>query len=234
LVYEVQTSSREAFLMSKRVAVVLSGCGVNDGSEVQEAVLTLLALDLAGVQYQCAAPDKAQADVINHLTGEPMDEQRNVLVESARIARGNIVPLAEIKADDYDAVFLPGGFGAAKNLSTYAIQGVNATVDQELTRVLREFHRAGKPVGAVCIAPMALASVFADTDPRVSLTIGTDKGTADDLKTLGGMHRDCSVSEFIVDEKNKVVTSPAYMLGKAPAEVFEGIRKAVDAVLKLA
>lgn len=220
--------------MSKRVAVVLSGCGVNDGSEIHEAVLMLLALDQAGAEYQCTAPEKPQADVINHATGKPVKESRNVLVESARIARGKIIPLSQVSASDYDAIMMPGGYGAAKNLCTYAAEGSKSKVDPDLARILREFHQAGKPIGAVCIAPVTLASIFADADPRVSLTIGNDEGTAADIGKLGGLHKDCAVTEFVVDEKNKIVTSPAYMLGKGPAEVFEGVRKTVDAVLKLA
>lgn len=219
--------------MARRVAVVLSGCGVNDGTEIQEAVLALLALDQLGASYQCCAPDKLQVDVIDHLTGKPVAEERNVLTESARIARGKIVPLSQIKASDFDTIFLPGGFGAAKNLCSYAADGSSAIVDEDLRRILREFHDAGKPIGAVCIAPVVLAAVFSDADPKVKITIGTDKNTASDIEALGGNHETCPVTEFIVDEKNKIVTSPAYMLGKGPVEIFEGIRKTIGALMKM-
>jgi len=219
--------------MAKRVAVLLSGCGVYDGSEIHEATFTLLALDQAGAEYQCCAPDKSQSEVINHVKGEPANEQRNVLVESARIARGKIVPVTEIKAADFDAIILPGGFGAAKNLCTYAKDGSSMTVDPQVATVLQDFHKAGKAIAAVCIAPVVLASVFGKSDPKVTLTIGTDAGTAGDIETMGATHHDCPVTEFVIDEKNKVITSPAYMLGKGPAEVYEGVKKTVDALLRM-
>lgn len=220
--------------MSKRVAVLLSGCGVYDGSEIHEAAFTLLALDQAGVRYECCAPDKAQADVVNHLTGEGVAESRNVLEEAARIARGKIVSASDVRAADYDGVMLPGGFGAAKNLCDYAASGAAATPDPEVRRLLREFHSAGKPIAAVCIAPVVLACALCDDDRRVELTIGNDAGTAKDLESLGANHQECPVTEFVVDRENKIVTSPAYMYGDArPSEVFEGVKKTVDALLAL-
>lgn len=220
--------------MSKRVAVVLSGCGVYDGSEIHEAVFTLLALDLAGAEYQCCAPDKPQMHVINHLAGAPTDEQRNVLVESARIARGNIVPITEIKPADYDAIVLPGGFGAAKNLSTYAVDGPDASVDADIAAVLNDFRDAGKPIGAWCIAPVVLAKVFGQQLPGLNLTIGNDAATADHLRGFGAHHTDSPVIEAVTDDPNRIVTCPAYMLEATPAQVYEGIRNAVNEVLRLA
>jgi len=221
-------------VMAKRVAVILSGCGVYDGSEIQEASFTLLALSQAGVQVQCCAPDKAQAEVINHFTGQPAaDESRNVLHESARIARGKIVPLSEIQAEDFDAVMMPGGFGAAKNLCSYAKDGRAMRVDPEVRRVLQDFHKAGKPIAAVCISPVALAAIFADANPKATLTIGNDAGTAADIEALGAQHCECAVTETIIDRDNKIITSPAYMYDATPAQVFEGIRKSVEDLLSL-
>lgn len=218
--------------MSPRIAVILSGCGVYDGAEIQEAVFTLLALDEAGAKYQCCAPDIAQRDVINHLTGEPTGETRNVLQEAARIARGNIVPLSEIKAEDYAGVMLPGGFGAAKNLCDYAHAGAGARVDATLQQLLRDFHDAGKPIAAVCISPVILASAFSGVlTPQ--LTIGNDPVTAGHIESWGARHADCPVTEFIVDTKNKIVTSPAYMLEATPAKVYDGIKKTVNALLSM-
>lgn len=220
--------------MSKRVAVILSGCGVFDGSEIQEAVFTLLSLDQAGAKVQCAAPDNPQAEVINHLTHKPAHEQRNVLAEAARIARGKIVPLSEISADDFDAVILPGGFGAAKNLCTYAKDGTASHVDADLIRVLRDFHDAGKPIGAWCIAPVILAQVFGKNKPAATLTIGNDQDTAGHLKHWGAHHQECPVTEFVTDEQNRLVTVPAYMYNATPAQVFDGIQKGTRAVLEMA
>ncbi|MFZ5475133.1 MAG: isoprenoid biosynthesis glyoxalase ElbB [Myxococcota bacterium] len=217
--------------MGKRVAVVLSGCGYLDGAEVHEAVISLLALDRAGATYQCAAPDKAQMHVVDHLTGEPTGESRNVLHEAARIARGKVVPLAQVRAADFDAVFLPGGYGAAKNLSTVAIDGPNAKVDPDLARVLKEFRAAGKPIGAVCISPAVLVAALREGE----VTIGQDPGTAAAIKQMGGTHCECPVEALHVDRDRKIVTAPAYMYGNARiSAVAEGIEKAVRATLELA
>ena len=213
-----------------RVAVVLSGSGYLDGAEIQEAVLTLLAFDRAGAVVQCAAPDKLQHHVVDHVTGAPTGESRNVLREAARIARGRIVPLSAIRAADFDAVFLPGGFGAAKNLSTVAFKGPDATVDPDLSRVLRAFRAAGKPIGAVCIAPAVLVAALREGE----VTIGEDPGTAAAIEAMGGAHVARPVTEHHVDEVRRIVTAPAYMYGGARiADVAAGIEKAVAATLAL-
>ncbi len=218
-------------MSQKRVAVVLSGCGYLDGAEIHEAVLTLLALDRAGAAVQCAAPDKPQHHVVDHLTGTPTDESRNVLHEAARLARGRIVPLSTIRAEDFDAVFLPGGFGAAKNLSTVAFDGPAATVDPDLVRVLRAFRAAGKPIGAVCIAPAVVVAALREG----AVTIGDDAGTAAAIEAMGGAHVACPVTELHVDRERRIVTAPAYMYGEARiADVAAGIEKAVAATLELA
>jgi len=220
--------------MAKRVAVLLSGCGVFDGSEIHEAVLTLLALDSHGAEVVCCAPNIEQRDVINHATGEVMPEKRNVLVEAARIARGKIEDLSKITPAVVDALIMPGGFGAAKNLCSYAVDGVRAKVHPEVARVIYDFVKERKPIGAICIAPVIIAAAFRDTKEIIpTLTIGNDPKTILDISTMGADHIECSARDIIVDRKNKIVTTPAYMLAKGPAELYVGIEKLVKEVLEL-
>ncbi len=218
--------------MSKKIAVVLSGCGVYDGAEIHESVLTLLALDRRGVDTLICAPDIDQMHVINHLSGEVAEgERRNVLVESARIARGDITDIANLRAEAVDGVILPGGFGAAKNLCDFAIKGAQCEVHPEVARLLREVHDAGKPVAAVCIAPALLAKVFGDQAPE--LTIGNDAQTASALETLGAKHVECPAREFVVDRERKLISSPAYMTAGGIAELAEGIDHTVEALIDM-
>lgn len=217
--------------MSKKVGVMLSGCGVFDGSEIHEAVLTLLALDKAGAEIVCMAPDMDQVHVINHLTQEQVKEKRNVLVESARIARGKIKNLKDVKASDLDALIMPGGMGAAKNLSTFAIQGTDAQVNPEVKRLLNEMVYAGKPVGAICIAPATLTKALSDKKPQV--TIGNDLNTAQAIEKMGGGHKNCTVDMIHVDENNNIVTTPAYMLGPGIKDIAVGIEKLVNKVVSM-
>lgn len=215
-----------------KVGVLLSGCGVFDGTEIHEAVLTLLALDRAGAEIVCMAPNVEQAHVINHLTQEVTAETRNVLVESARIARGEIKDLKDVQAGDLDALIMPGGFGAAKNLSDFAFKGPQATVHPEVKRLLTDLAAAGKPIGAICIAPATLTKALADRKPEV--TIGTDAGTASAIEAMGGRHKSCSVDMIHLDAGNKLVSTPAYMLGPGIKDVAQGIEKLVARVVELA
>lgn len=214
----------------KKVGVVLSGCGVYDGAEITESVLTLLALSRGGAQAICFAPDKVQSDVINHLTGEVMADSRNVLIEAARIARGDIHPLNMAKAEALDALIVPGGFGAAKNLSNFAAQGSQCEVDDDLKALAQQMHQQGKPLGFICIAPALLSKIF---DFPLRLTIGTDIDTAEVIEEMGGEHVPCPVEDIVVDEDNKIVTTPAYMLAQTIAEAAAGIDKLVARVLVL-
>lgn len=214
----------------KKIGVVLSGCGVYDGTEIHEAVIALLAIARNGAQAVCFAPDKNQSDVINHLTGEAMAESRNVLIEAARIARGDVQPLALAQAAELDALIVPGGFGAAKNLSSFAAQGAECQVDNDLQALAREMHQTGKPLGFICIAPAMLPKIFAIP---LRLTIGTDIDTAEVLEEMGAEHVPCPVDDIVVDEENKVVTTPAYMLAENIAEAAAGIEKLVTRVLVL-
>lgn len=218
----------------KKIAVCLSGCGFLDGAEVQESVLTLLAIDQAGAQAVCCAPDTAQAGVIDHVKKQPAKENRNVLVESARIARGEIKNIQDVKAADVDALIFPGGFGAAKNLCTFATEGANCTVNRDVERLTGEMLAAKKPIGAICIAPALLARIVGRKDLHPKLTIGTDAQTAKAINQMGARHCDCVVTEMVTDERHKIVSTPAYMLGRGPAEVFEGIRQLVGEVLRMA
>jgi len=214
-----------------RVAVVLAGCGFYDGAEINEAVLTLLCLEQQGASYQCFAPDMPQMHVINHLTGEPEPgESRNVLVEAARIARGNIRDLKTIAVDEFDALLVPGGFGAAKNLSDFAVAGAGMTVQPDFLQAARAFHAAGKPIGLICIAPVMAAAICGD---GVRCTIGNDADTAAAINSMGGEHVQCPVSEARVDKQRKLVTTPAYMLAGKVSEAYSGISACVKEVLAL-
>jgi len=218
----------------KKIAVCLSGCGVFDGAEIHEAVCTLLALDQAGAKAVCCAPDVVQPEVINHARRAPSGEKRNVLAESARIARGEIKEVRDVKAADIDGLIFPGGLGAAKNLSTFAADGADCKVNPDVERLVGDMLAAKKPIGAICIAPAMLARSIGKKDLHPKMTIGTDSGVAKAMTTMGVRHCDCKVTEMICDETHKIVTTPAYMLAKGPAEVYEGVRKLVNEVLRLA
>lgn len=215
----------------KKIGVVLSGCGVRDGSEIHEAVFTLLAIDRQGAEAVCMAPN-ADFPVTDHLAMQESGEKRNALVESARIARGNIRDIAEVKAGELDAIIFPGGFGAAKNLCDFAMKGAAAAVHPQVSRLLKEMAAAGKPIGAICIAPVLIAAVLGK-ESAPTLTIGNDAGTASEIEKTGAKHQDCPVTEFVVDAKNKLVSTPAYMLANRISEAYEGIDKCVREVVKL-
>ncbi|NDY72054.1 isoprenoid biosynthesis protein ElbB [Desulfobacter hydrogenophilus] len=217
--------------MGKKIGVLLAGCGVYDGSEIQEAVLTMLYLDQAHADIICMAPNMEQYHVIDHLSGTETAEKRNVLVESARIARGEIKDLKDVQASDMDAIIIPGGFGAAKNLSDFAINNVQAKVHPEVQRIITDMINSKKPVGALCIAPATLTKIIADKQPEV--TIGNDIGTADAIKKMGGKHVTCAVDQTHIDKDNKIVTTPAYMLGPNIKDVAVGIEKLVAEVLAM-
>ncbi|MDA3902019.1 MAG: isoprenoid biosynthesis glyoxalase ElbB [Desulfuromusa sp.] len=214
-----------------KVGVILSGCGVYDGSEINETVIALLALNRAGAEVIIMAPNMEQA-VVNHLTGDAVaGASRNVLEESARIARGEISDIATVSAADMDALFIPGGFGAAKNLCDFAFKGPDCEVHPEVARLIRDIVAAKKPLAAVCIAPALVARVLGidKLDPRV--TIGTDKDTAGAVSSMGATHVSCPVNEFVVDKENKIITSPAYMLAGSISEAAEGIEKTVKELM---
>ncbi len=211
------------------IAVVLSGCGVFDGAEIHESVLTLLALDRQGAAYQCFAPDVDQAHVINHVSGDEMAETRNVLTESARIARGEIKDLGEFDAGAVDAIIFPGGFGAAKNLCTFAFDGPDCQVNDDVLRAVRAMVDANKPIGALCIAPALMAKVLEGAE----VTIGQDAGTARAIESMGGRHKTAKHGEVVVDSALKLVTSPCYMLDSSISQIADGAENTVKAILDL-
>lgn len=214
-----------------KIGVVLSGCGVMDGSEIHESVLTLLALAKAGAEAVCMAPNVDQMHVVNHLTGEETKEKRNVLVESARIARGKIRDMKDVKASEIDALIFPGGYGAAKNLCTFATDGANCKVQPDVARLVKDIYQAKKPIGAICIAPALIAKIFEGAG--LQLTIGKDQGTAQALEKMGQRHQTCEVFDIWIDSQHKVVTTPAYMLAQNVAQAWDGIEKLVKEVLNL-
>ncbi|MBT1450257.1 isoprenoid biosynthesis glyoxalase ElbB [Glaciecola sp. XM2] len=214
----------------KKVAVVLSGCGVFDGAEIQESVLSLLHIAKAGASYQCFAPDVAQMHTLNHITGEEMGEPRNVLIEASRISRGDIKPVDELDAASFDALIVPGGFGAAKNLSDFAVNGANCNIEKSTFEALQSFAKAKKPAGYICIAPAMIPLIYGES---AKATIGTDPDTAAAINTMGGQHVECAVRDIVIDEANKLVSTPAYMLAESILQADEGIKKLVDEVLNM-
>ncbi len=216
-----------------KVGVILSGCGVYDGTEIHESVLTLYFLEKLGATVIMMAPNVEQAHVVNHLSGEvSQGERRNVLVEAARIARGNIKDVKDIHAADIDALIFPGGYGAAKNLCTFAFDGANCKVNEDVARLTKDIYSIGKPIGAICIAPAMMAKIFGEAIP-IELTIGTDRDTADAINTMGGRHVSCTADNIVIDKKNKVVSTPAYMVAGSITEAAEGIEKLVKTVLEM-
>ncbi|NPA35960.1 MAG: isoprenoid biosynthesis glyoxalase ElbB [Chlorobi bacterium] len=213
----------------KNIAVVLSGCGVYDGAEIHESVFTMLAIARNGGSYQVFAPDIEQYHVVNHLTGQPVDEKRNVLVEAARIARGDIKPLSEYNPDDFDAIMFPGGFGVAKNFSTFAFDGPDCSVNPEVEKVILDTNKAGKPIGALCISPVVVAKVLEGAE----VTIGNDKDTIDALEKMGAKHRFTTHGEVVIDNKYKVATTPCYMLDATIDQIATGAENVVKAVMEM-
>ena len=214
---------------TKRFAVILSGCGVYDGSEIHEATMALWAITKHGCDYEIFAPDKEQHHVVNHLNGEEMNERRNVLVESARIARGKVTALDRFSAGDFDALLLPGGFGAAKNLSTFAFEGADCSVDAEVERAIREMVAREKPIGCLCISPVIIARILGD----VELTIGQDPETAEAIGLMGGRHVRTGHGEVVIDKRYRIVTSPCYMLDANIVQIADGAENTVKAMLEL-
>jgi len=212
-----------------KAAVVLAGCGVKDGAEIHEAVMTLYAIERNGGSYQVFAPNVMQHHVINHITGEVMKESRNVLTEAARIARGKIRALTEYRAADFDALIFPGGFGVAKNLCTYAFDGPECHVDRVVEEAIRSAHKAGKPIGALCISPVLITRVLGD----VTVTTGNDSATAADIKAMGGKHVNRRHGEVALDRKNLIVTAPCYMLESTISEIATDADQVVREIKEL-
>ena len=212
----------------KKFAVILAGCGHKDGAEINEAVTLLLAIDQHRCEYQCFAPNRMQSDVIDHVAGKPMKEDRNIMVEAARIARGNILPIEQFKAEDYDALFFPGGFGAAKNLCDFAFKGAAMEVKTDVVRAILEMHEAKKPIGAQCIAPVMLARLI----PGVCVTLGAE-GTdaAECVREWGAEHVQTENGDVCADNEELVFTTPAFMLDATLKDIYDGAYNLVEAVI---
>ena len=217
------------FNRMKKIAVILSGCGVFDGAEIHEATLTLLAIAKHNAEYTCFAPDIKQHHVINHLNGEELAETRNVLIESARIARGEISPLSELEVNQFDAIVFPGGFGVAKNLSDFAFKGAACQVTPEVEKAIVTFHTAKKPIGALCISP----AIIAKTIQNATITVGNDSNTIKAVEEMGGVHETASHGEVIVDQINKIVTTPCYMLNANIVQIERGANNLIEKLLSL-
>ncbi|MDG2789044.1 isoprenoid biosynthesis glyoxalase ElbB [Vibrio parahaemolyticus] len=215
----------------KKVAVILSGSGVYDGSEIHEAVLALYAIEKAGATWHCFAPNIDQLHVINHLTGDEMDETRNVLIESARIARGNIGDVTKLNVDEYDALLLPGGFGAAKNLTDFAVSGAECSINTHVAQACRAFANAKKPAGYLCISPVIIPMIY---EQGVKGTVGNDEAVSIAFNQMGGEHTTCPVEDIVFDEKHLVLSTPAYMLAENISQAASGIEKLVSKLIKIA
>ena len=213
----------------KKVAVILAGCGTMDGSEINETVTLLLALDQHNIKYQAFAPDSYQAEVCNHATGQRMMERRNMMVEAARIVRGNILPLSKFNADDFDALLFPGGSGAAKNIFTYAYDGINFKVNKEVEKAILDIHAQGKPIGAMCIAPLMVAKVLGN----VNITMGSGEcRQAKELALIGCMHTETTHGGVAIDKENKVFSTPCFMLDASLKDVYQGAWNLVEEMVK--
>ena len=213
----------------KKFAVILAGSGVFDGAEIHEATLTLLAIKKLDADYEIFAPDILQHHVINHLTGKEMPEKRNVLVESARIARGNIKPLNQLRADAFDAILLPGGFGVAKNLCSWAFEGDNCKINPDVEKALKEMHKAGKPIGAMCIAPVIIGKLF----PGTNVTTGNDNASASFIQKMGSDYTKTTHGEVVIDKSRKIFTTPCYMLDADIVQIAQGTENIVKEMLKV-
>lgn len=224
--------SKPTLQTTKRIAVVLSGSGYLDGSEITEAVSVLIALSELGAIVQCFAPDQTFA-AATYVTAGTSNADRNALEESGRIARGSILPLASLRETDFDGVVFPGGFGAAKNLSNWANVGAKTPIHADVKRVIKEFHRSSKPIGAICIAAVLVARVLGAESPEV--TIGHDEATAAELIKTGAQHTRCEATDYVSDRDHKILTTPAYMITTAkPHEVFTGIRRMLTELCEMA
>lgn len=224
-----------------KIGVLLAGSGVYDGTEIHEAVLTLLAIEEQGATYSCIAPNKEQFHVINHITGEEMPERRNVLVEAARIARGVVQDLATVSIDDFDALVIPGGFGAAKNLNQWAISGAAGEIDPAVKKLILEMVKAKKPIAALCMGPTVVAKALEGEGIHTSLTVGTSAektpydidGIGEAMESIGVQIELATKEEVIVDHTNNIVTAPCYMMEASIVEVRENIAMAINELLNL-
>lgn len=224
-----------------KIGVLLAGCGVFDGSEIHEATFALLAIDQLGAEAVCFAPNKDQFHVINHLTGEEVSEKRNVLVESARIARGKVSDIKTISVDDFDALVIPGGFGAAKNLNQWAISGPEGEIDDDVRRIILECVSLSKPIAALCMGPTVVAKALEDSGFHPTLTVGTTElpspyeigAISDGMKSIGSEIEFTTIEEVLVDDELRIVSAPCYMMEASIAEIYDNVFAAVEALVEM-
>ena len=214
--------------MKKKIAIIIGGCGHRDGSEIHETTMTMLAIEEHGATYQMFAPNRNQYHVLNHLDGTEMHEQRNMLVEAARIARGNILPLENFDVNQFDAVIFPGGFGVAKNFFNYAFKGMDCEVDEQIAHIIQSVHQAGKPIGALCISPVLMAKILGN----ITVTIGQDAKTARDIEQMGATNVNTSNGDVVTDKKNKIFSTPCYMLDANLVDIHEDAYNLVEAMME--
>lgn len=214
--------------MKKKIAIIIGGCGHRDGSEIHETTMTMLAVEEHGATYQMFAPNRNQYHVLNHLDGTEMHEQRNMLVEAARIARGNILPLENFDVNRFDAVIFPGGFGVAKNFFNYAFKGMDCEVDEQIAHIIQSVHQAGKPIGALCISPVLMAKILGN----ITVTIGQDAKTARDIEQMGATNVNTSNGDVVTDKKNKIFSTPCYMLDANLVDIHEDAYNLVEAMME--
>lgn len=213
----------------KKVAVILAGCGTMDGSEINETVTLLLALDQHNIEYQAFAPDEDQYEVWDHVKWQHTDEKRNMMAEAARIVRGKILPISQFNADYFDALFLPGGNGAAKNIFTYALDGINFKVNKDVEKAIRDIHAQGKPIGAMCIAPLMVAKVLGN----VNVTMGSGQcQQAKELEMIGCKHTETTHGGVAIDKENKIFTTPCFMLNATLKDIYQGAWNLVEEMVK--
>ena len=218
----------------KKIAIVLAGCGVFDGAEIHESVLTMLYLRKTGHEYFCFAPNRPQYHVIDHTKEQPVEyESRNILIEGARIARGEIKKIEEYNPSDFDALIFPGGFGVAKNFFSFVFDGINCTIQYDIEKVIRDTNKQGKPIGAMCISPVLIVRSFKGSPIKPVVTIGNVPELIEAIEKMGGEHRECKVDEICVDEKNHIVTCPAYTIANNIAEAASGIEKLVNKIIEI-
>lgn len=214
--------------MKKKIAIIIGGCGHRDGSEIHETTMTMLAVEEHGATYQIFAPNRNQYHVLNHLDGTEMHEQRNMLVEAARIARGNILPLENFDVNQFDAVIFPGGFGVAKNFFNYAFKGMDCEVDEQIAHIIQSVHQAGKPIGALCISPVLMAKILGN----IIVTIGQDAKTARDIEQMGATNVNTSNGDVVTDKKNKIFSTPCYMLDANLVDIHEDAYNLVETMME--
>jgi enhancing lycopene biosynthesis protein 2 len=224
-----------------KIGVLLSGCGVYDGAEIQETVFALLAIEELGAEAICLSVNKNQHHVVNHLTGEEMPESRNMLVEAARIARGAVHDISTFDNTQIDALVIPGGFGSAKNFTTWAFEGPNGSILPEIKELIQQCISDKKPIAALCVSPVIVGLALNQSDLQATMTLGTDKekspyeinAFSSGLSQTGVQVEMKTIREIALDEKLKIVSAPCYMMDASIVEIRTNIQQAMQALIQL-